>query len=411
MGRKINRLNMRFVKTVTEKGRYPDGNGLYLQVTDNGAKSWLYLYRLDGRRREMGLGSVQAVTLAMAREKALKCAQQRHDGLDPIEEREKARNEVAVAKAKQRTFKDCAEEYIKVKSPEWKNPKHFQQWGNTLKTYVYPVFGDLPVQEVDTDLISRVLSPIWNEKTETAKRIRGRIELILDRAKTQGLRDGENPARWKGHLSNLFASPSKLQKEKHYPALPYVEMNDFITKLRKSEGVAAKALEFQILTCCRPGEAVDATWQEIDLENKIWEIPAEKMKAERAHKFTLSEQAIQLLRLLPRIKGCDFLFPSPRGNKKLSENALNLIVRRLGYEKGRATAHGFRSSFRDWANEKTNYPDGLCEYALSHVNKDRVEAAYKRGEALEKRFRLLNDWAQYCDMAQIEKSGKVVNLK
>jgi integrase len=338
------------------------------------------------------------VTLAEAREKALACRKLVADGRDPIEERKAALLRAQLEAAKAASFSDCARSYISAHEVGWKNEKHGRQWTATLETYAFPLIGKLPVASVDTGLVLRVLEPIWQSKTETASRLRGRIESILDWATVRGFRQGENPARWKGHLEHQLPARSKVQKVEHRAALPYAEIGIFMAELRQREGISARALEFAILTAARSGEIRGATWGEIDLKAHLWTIPAERMKAGKEHRVPLPEQAIALLSALPRLLGNDLVFPATRG-KQLSDMSLTAVLKRMDHPD--LTQHGFRSTFRDWAGETTAYPREVIEHALAHQLKDKTEAAYQRGDLLAKRARLMADWGKYCDTVTV----------
>jgi integrase len=299
-----------------------------------------------------------------------------------------------LAQLKHMTFKACAQAYIDAHRAEWKNAKHAKQWASTLATYAYPKLGNLPVAAVDDALVLKVLLPIWEKKTETATRLRGRIESVLDWATFNKFRQGENPARWKGHLDNSLAKPKKVTSVTHHPALPYSGIGPFMAALRKREGVGARALEFAILTAARSGEVRGATWDEVDLKNRLWLIPAERMKMTREHRVALSDAAVELLEGLPRIDGELLVFPGSKKNRPMSDMTLTAVLRRMEVEG--VTAHGFRSTFRDWAAESTNYPSDMAEMALAHSIGDKVEAAYRRGDMLKKRFRMMNEWAKFC---------------
>ncbi len=390
MAKSINRLTAALVKSLALPGYYADGNGLYLQVSKTGSKSWIFMFSIAGKRHDMGLGSLRDVSLAEARVKAAEGRKAVLDGRNPIGERSHAK---ALAQAKSLTFAECAAAYIEAHRPSWKNAKHGAQWESTLATYCGPIFGALPVAEVNTPLVMRALQPIWETKTETATRLRGRIESVLDWATVSGYRQGENPARWKGHLDNLLAKISKSRRTAHHPALPWPDLGQFMPALRQQGGVAAKALELAILTACRSGEVRGATWAEIDLEAALWTIPAERMKAGREHRVPLSPQALGLLRALPRFEGCELVFPGPSG-KVLSDMSLTAVLRRMG--RGDITVHGFRSTFRDWSAETTHYPREVCEHALAHGLPDKVEAAYMRSDLLNKRKELMTDWGALC---------------
>jgi integrase len=352
---------------------------------------------LHGQAREMGLGPLHIVTLAEAREKAREARRLRHEGIDPIEARKAKQAEERLAAATAMTFQECAERYIEAHKPGWKNPKHAKQWPSTLETYVYPVFGSLPVQAIDVGLVMKVLEPIWQTKPETASRVRGRIEAVLDWAKARGYRNGENPAQWRGHLENLLPARSKVRKVEHHPALPYPEMADFIACLLKQDGIAARALEFLILTATRTNELIGARWEEFDLTKKVWTIPGERMKAGKEHRVPLSGRALEIIAEMQadRVNDHPFVFPGGRPEKPLSNMAMLKLLGRMGRDD--LTAHGFRSSFRDWAAEVTLFPSEVVEMALAHTVGDKVEAAYRRGDLFEKRRELMEAWARYCE--------------
>jgi integrase len=404
MARKIERLTAIKVNTIKEKGRYADGGGLYLQVGPTGGKAWLFRFTLNGRPREMGLGAVNAVSLKKAREKAAECRGRLADDIDPLAVRHSERAAKRLSDANTMTFDACATAYIKAHRSGWKNAKHAEQWTNTLKTYCNPVFGSLPVQEVSTAHVMRVLEPLWRTKTETAARIRGRIEQVLSWAQVHGYRSGENPARWRGHLDKLLAAPTKVKKSTHHAALPYAEIGSFWGDLKAQDGVAARALQFVVLTAVRTSEAIGAKWSEVDLDKEVWTIPAERMKARREHRVPLSDTAVQLLKALPR-KG-DFVFPGGKPKKPLSNMAMLTLLKRMGRDD--LTVHGFRSTFRDWASEVSTFPSEVAEAALAHVVADKTEAAYRRGDLFEKRRKLMQSWAAYCSRAS---GGSVAHMR
>lgn len=405
--RQINKLSTARVASLSKRGLYADGLGLYLQVAEGGTKSWLFRFMKDGRARKMGLGSVHTVTLAMAREKATEARRRLLDDVDPIEERKEARQAVRLEAAKSLTFKECAERYIAAHSAGWKNVKHAAQWSATLETYAYPHFGNLPVASIDVGLVLKAIEPIWNTKTETASRVRGRIESVLDWAAARKYRSGENPARWRGHLDHLLPARRDVSKVKHHPALPYAEVGGFISTIREIEGVASRALEFAILTAARTNEVVKARWPEVDVEARMWTIPAERMKAGREHRVPLSDRAIEILAGLPREKGSDFVFIGDKPGKPLSNMAMLMMLRRM--KRDDLTVHGFRSTFRDWAAEQTAYPNEMVEMALAHAVSDKTEAAYRRGDMLEKRRRLMQDWSAFCNLPA--RGGEVVPMR
>jgi integrase len=357
----------------------------------------------------MGLGPYPIVTLADAREKARHAFRQILEGIDPIEDRKtrKAAAQLAVARAV--TFRECAEKYIAAHEASWKNPKHAAQWPSSLRTYAYPAFGNLPVSDIDLALVLKALEPIWYEKPETASRVRGRIETVLDWATTRGYRRGDNPARWKGFLETVLPAKAKLQKVEHHAALPYREMPAFMQDLREREGVSARALEFTILTACRTGEVIRARWAEIDLADKTWTIPASRMKGGKEHRVPLADPLLRMLDSLPGEVGNDFVFVGGKTGQPLSNMALLALLKRMG--RSDLTTHGFRSTFRDWASETTAYPHEICEMALAHVIKNKAEAAYRRGDLFEKRKRLMADWCRYCSAsAVVEASANVMGV-
>lgn len=406
-GRAIHTLSAVAVTKQKKPGYHGDGGGLYLQVSPAGTKSWIFRFKRHGRSREMGLGSLDALSLAEARDKAAECRRQVLDGLDPIEARNSMRTQNRLEAAKAMTFEECAKAYIGAHRESWKNAKHASQWENTLASYVHPVFGSLPIQSVDTALVMKALEPIWKTKTETATRLRGRVESILDWAKVRGVRSGENPARWKGHLDNLLPARSKVQAVEHHPALPYAEAGAFMHALRDEVGTAARALEFLILTAARTGEVIGATWAEIDLEQKIWTVPPERMKSKREHRVPLSPAAMKVLTAMHAARRSDYVFPGMKPDKPLSNMAMLKLLQRM--KRGDLTAHGFRSTFRDWAAERTSYPGEVAEAALAHVVGDKVEAAYRRGDLFEKRRRLMVEWARYC--STVAPSAAVVPIR
>lgn len=401
MGRQVSRLTAMKVNALKREGLYPDGAGLYLQVTGAGAKSWIFRYKISGRARDMGLGPVSTIGLAQARDLAAECRRQRLAGLDPIEVRKGERAKQKLEAAKATTFDQARDAYIAAHTTAWRNAKHRAQWTSTLTTYASPVVGGVSVQDVDTALVMKILEPIWNTKTETASRVRGRIESILDWAKARGLRTGENPARWRGHLQNLLPRRGKVQRVRHHPALPYAEMPAFTALLRTREGVTAQALEFTILTVARTGEALGARWPEFNLKAALWTVPASRMKSGREHRVPLSPRAVAILKELAKTRTNDFVFPGLKRGRPLSNMALLMLLRDL--EHGHVTVHGFRSSFRDWAAEKTDFAGEVAEAALAHVIGDQVEAAYRRGDLFEKRRELMNAWARHCEPVRVKK--------
>jgi integrase len=407
MTQKIHRLSALKVAKSKRPGMYADGGGLYLQVGSNESRSWIFRFKANGRTRDMGLGSLATVSLAEARELAAECRRLRLSGMDPIESRKAERVKAQLSAARSMTFDQCRDAFIDAYKSAWRNAKHKAQWTSSLETYVTPVFGSLPIQSVDVALVMKVLEPIWSTKPETASRIRGRIERVLDWAKVRGFRQGENPARWRGHLDALLPARGKVRKVRHHAALPYDEVGAFMAELRVREGIAARALEFAILTAARTNEVLGALWDEMDLDGKVWIVPPSRMKAEREHRVPLSGAALAVLKQMQALRHPNVVFPGDRRGKPLSNMAMLMMLRRMG--RGDLTAHGFRSTFRDWAAECTNFPREVAEAALAHVVGDKVEAAYRRGDLFEKRRRLMDAWAAHCDVGS-GKAGAVVPL-
>lgn len=397
MPRKVsNALTPLSVKNA-KPGRHADGGGLHLLVKDTGARSWVYRFMLNGRSRDVGLGAAGTggISLADARDIASALRLKVKAGVDPLEERKRDASE-ALANAQAAaialvTFKAAAETYIATNEGGWRNEKHRQQWRNTLATYVYPVMGNLPVADIDTAHVLKILEPIWQGKPETAGRIRGRIETVLDAAKARGYRKGENPARWRGHIAQILPARPRLSRG-HHKALAYAAIPDFIGKLHNREAVAALALEFTILTAARTGEVIGAKWDEVDLAQAVWTIPANRMKAGKEHRVPLSDRTLAILESVQGL-GKEWLFPAIRGGS-MSGMAMSMLLRRMQVE---VTVHGFRSGFRDWAAECTGYAHEVAEMALAHTIDNKVERAYRRGDLFDKRRRLMADWATYCE--------------
>ena len=383
-------------------GRFHDGHGLYLQVFNRNSASWILRYVRHGKERMLGLGPVHVVGLAEARQRARAARLMLLDGIDPVEDRQAKKVAAKVAAAKTITFAACAEQYQAAHEGQWRNAKHREQSIGTLRQYAFPVFGELPVASIDTGLVLRCLEPLWGSKTETARRVRGRIERVLDWATVRGYRSGDNPARWKGHLSEALPQRTKTSVP-HHPALPYSEIGEFMAELRATSGTPARALEFVILTAARSGEALGAKWEEIDLENRTWTVAAERMKAHREHRVPLSDAAFELLSALPVEDGNDHVFIGLRGG--LSHSSLAHVLKRLRP----VSVHGFRSSFRDWCDERTATPHHVAESALAHAIPSAVEKAYRRSDLFEKRRRLMDEWSRYC--AQPASAGEVVPLR
>jgi integrase len=374
--------------------RYHDGHGLYLRVTSRTSASWILRYEHHGHERMLGLGPLRLVGLKEARLRAREAQRQlKLDGIDPVLHRREKKAERALAAAKAMSFEDAAKGFHAQHEAKWKNAKHSAQFLSTLRAYVFPTLGQLPVGAIDTGLVLQVLEPIWKTKTETASRVRGRIESVLDWATVRGYRSGDNPARWKGHLAEVLPARSQIAKVAHHPALPYAELPGFMRILRQRPGSAARALEFCILTAARTGEVIGAKWNEIDLKAATWTIPAGRMKGSREHRVPLSPRAITLLRALPREDGNEFVFLGSSAG--ISDMAMTAVLRRM--ERGDITVHGFRSTFSDWAHEQTPFPKVVIDMALAHVIGDKVEAAYRRGDLFAKRRQLMQAWAKYCE--------------
>lgn len=424
MPKKLERaLSPRQVATV-KPGMYADGGGLYLQVTvaKDGTSlncSWVFRYRTNGtagsRLRDMGLGPVSTLSLSEAREKARQLRQKRLDGIDPIEERRADRAKLAAAAGELLTFDRAAQQFLAERENMWKSAAHREQWRRTLRIFASPTMGKLAVQAIETRHVTEVLDPIWRSKPPTASRLRGRIEFILDWAKVRGHRKGENPARWKGHLDHVYELTLKAQKalhrqagkSGHHPALPYTEIAQFMTKLRSRSGSAAKALEFTILTASRTGEALRATWDEVDFSAKTWTIPGARMKTGQEHRVPLSDRALAILNEQAAIRENEYLFPGELQGKPLNQFTLLWVAKHL---KPGTTVHGFRSTFRDWAAEQTNFAREIAEKALAHAVGDETERAYQRSDLFDKRRQLMAAWGRYCTSTPIA-TGSVTPIR
>jgi integrase len=398
----VNRLDGAIVGREKRPGLYGDGAGLYLAVSSPTAKSWLFRYRRGGKTHYMGLGSVKTFGLAEARERARRQRQLLADGLDPIKEREKTRLAVELGAARAVTFEKCAADYLKQHSPGWTNAKHGAQWASTLKQYCYPVFGSFPVQDVDTRLVTKALTRIWQERPVTAGRVRGRIEAVLQWATKAGHRTGDNPAA----LSAL-PLPPLAHKVRHMPALSYQELPDFMTELQREDGVSARALELLILCASRSSEVLRARWDEIDVDGKLWLIPSERMKAKRPHRVPLSSRAFEVIE---GQCGRDpvYVFPGSRPGHPLTHTTLLTLLQHMG--RGHVVPHGFRATFKTWAREQSNFANEIIEAALAHAPGDKLEQAYLRGDALAKRARLMEAWSRYCGSGK-DLRGEVVPIR
>ena len=380
-------------------------DGLALQVLPTGGRTWVLRVTVGSKRRVMGLGGYPDVPLSQAREAARQARAKIREGIDPIEEAKANQSALKASQAAALTFKQCALSYIESQEAKWDSPKSAQQWQNTLTTYAFPHMGDLLVRDVDLPQVLASLEPIWYTKTETASRLRGRIEAVLDYAKVRKYRTGDNPAAWRGHLDKILPAPNKVGKKQHYPAIHFSEIGEFMPKLRQVDGLGAKALEFTILTAARSGEVRGATWSEFDLATGLWVVPGERMKAGKEHRVPLTKAVLDLLKSLPRFMDNDLVFVAARGGM-ISDATMSAVLKRMDVK---AVPHGFRSTFRDWASECTNYPGEMAEMALAHTVGDKVEAAYRRGDLYMKRVRMMNDWAKFCATPSAVK-GVVVSM-
>lgn len=396
MARAIEKLTLLAVAQAKRPGHYGDGLGLYLQVSAGGTKSWIFRYRHGSKRREAGLGPCHTVSLAEAREEALQYRKQLRQGVDPIEARKAARLKRRLDTAKAMTFRACAEAYIEAHKSAWRSPKSLVQWQGSLKTYADPALGDHPVQDIDTTLVMRVIEPLWSKKPETASRVRRRIESILNWAIARGYRDGPNPARWRGHLDQLLPRKSKVRPVEHFTALGHQEIGTFMAKLRQQGSIPAKALEFAILTAARTGEVIGARWAEINVAERLWTIPASRMKSNRQHAVPLSGAAMAIVTAMAEVRQGDFLFPGSRLGRPLNSSVFLVVLRRMELN---VTPHGFRSTFSDWCAERSTFSAEVREMALAHAIGNKAEAAYRRGDLLQKRKQLSEAWAAYCGAA------------
>ena len=397
MPKKAKELSALEVSRLTKAGNHAVGGvtGLYLYVNEAQGRSWVLRAMIAGQRKHLGLGGYPTVTLAQAREKARAAREQVVGGVDPIHERRATASALRAHQATRRTFKEVATSYVAFQEAAWKNPKHRKQWTSTLEAYAYPVIGQLSVDAITEHHVIAVLEPIWTTKTETASRLRGRIESILDWARVRGHREGENPARWKGHLDKVFPAQGQIQQVRHFKAMSAADTPRFVARLSLESGISALALRFLILTAARSGEVRGAEWEEFDFDQAIWTIPASRMKARRQHRVPLSDPALVLLKeaqARPLPSKTSLVFSNIKGGL-LSDMSLTAVMRRMGED---AVPHGFRSTFRDWVGEHTDYPSDLAEMALAHVLPNKTEAAYRRGDALEKRRGMMDAWALHC---------------
>ncbi|SOE98855.1 Integrase [Burkholderia sp. OK233] len=400
-GRQLHRLGALRIAKEVAPGHYADGGGLYMQIADSGARSWVFRFKLNGRVREMGLGPVSRVSLGEARKLATSYREMVHDQIDPIlARREQQRRQLLDISADANvTFREAAEAYIRAREPEWRNRKHVQQWGNTLKTYAYPVIGDIRVRDIDTAMIMRILQPIWTKKAETARRVRGRIKAILDAEAVLGHRTGSNPARYVDHLQIVLPRSKKRSQVRHHPALPWEDIPSFVHELEQRPRRAARILHLLILTATRTNEVRFARPEEFDLDNRVWSIPGDRTKSGRPLRVPLCERALEIVRsALPKAK-YGYLFPGCKEGHPLSNMAMLILLRRMS--RHGITVHGFRSTFRDWVAECTEYPDSLAEEALAHIITSQTVAAYRRRDQLERRRVMMEGWGVYCASQQM----------
>ena len=395
MARALHKLTDASVRAEKKSGRHSDGGGLYLNVSSTQSKSWVFMWTPPGgKRREMGLGAYPTISLAVARKRAEANRHAIAEGRDPIEEHNREAEP---------TFAECVEQFLDKMESQWRNAKHRAQWRMTLVEYCKPI-ANKPVSQINTADVLGVLNPIWNDKQETASRLRGRIERVLDFAKVKGWRTGENPALWRSNLKNVLPAREKLQRG-HHAAMSYEQVPAFVARLREMEAMAARALEFLILTAARSGEVLEAQWDEIDIGKRVWTIPATRMKAKKEHRVPLTDRALEILKPLHEARVSNYVFPGHKPNRPLSSMAMAMLMRRM--KANAYTVHGFRSAFRDWIGEKTRFPRDVAEAALAHQVGNAVERAYRRGDALEKRRKLMEAWSGYCgDEAQ----GEVIQL-
>lgn len=413
--RTYKRLTVAAIKQIEAHGKpglHPDGDGLGLQKTTDGVCSWIFRYQVGPKERRMGLGPLRHVSLKEAREAAAEAHRLRREGIDPLDAKRAQKLAQATAAAKTMTFVEAMRGYVTAQRAGWKNVKHQQQWPLSLEMYALPHFGLVPVAEVDVGLVMKALEPIWEKKPETASRVRQRIEAVLDWATVRGHRKGDNPARWRGHLDKLLPRPSKVRRVVHHAALPYAEVGGFLVELQRHDGIVARALRFLILTAARSGEVRGARWDEIDLADRVWTIPAERMKAGKEHRVPLSEPAVLILEEMAAVRGSsEYVFECPlKDGAPLSTSAFPQFLRAIGHT-GFTTTHGFRSTFRDWAGEKTNFPREVCEAALAHTIGNATEAAYARSDLFRRRAQLLEAWGRFVATAPPDTTAKVIAIR
>lgn len=408
MPKKIPEKSAIEIRRLTDPGMHAVGGvaGLHLLVSPTGSRSWILRTMVGSRRRDIGLGGYPDISLAKAKEKAAQAKEKIQSGVDPVEERKATREALRASTAKAVTFAEAAKRCHAARASGFRSVKHRADWISSLERYAFPAIGDIQVSVIDESHVMQVLTAIWLTQTETATRVRQRIEAVLDWAKVSKLRSGENPARWKGNLSVLLPAPSKVAKTSHFRALPWRDVPSFMAELRQREGVAAKALEFAILTAARSGEVRLAEWSEVDLKARKWVVPAARMKANKIHTVPLSDAAIELLKALPRSEDTNYLFPGTKG-QPLSDMSISAVTKRIGAD---CVPHGFRSSFKDWARESTKYADEVSELALAHVNSDATRAAYARSELIDKRRLLMADWERFCRSGKTEHPANVASI-
>ena len=408
MARQLNKLNAKTVQNADQRGRLSDGGGLYLSVKNKETKAWLFMWtpKGSGKRREMGIGAYPNLSLAEARNKAVALRASIEQDRDPIAERDAVRKQAVLDREGQRTFAECVEEYIAVTKSEWSNDKHAYQWAQTLgPQYCQPILNKA-IAAISLEDVLAVLKPVWNDKPETASRLRARIEHVISYATVKGWRTGVNPALWRGNLDQILPRRNKREALKHHPAMDYGEVPHFLGELRARKESSAKALELVILTACRTGEVLGAQWSEIDFEAGQWTIPANRMKTRKEHIVPLCDAAMDVLKPLYEVRVSDFVFPGQQGNKPLSNMAMLMLLKRMG--RGDVTVHGFRSSFRDWAGNETEFPREVAETCLAHEVGNSVERAYRRSQAVDKQRRLLEAWESYVGGDPVR--GNVVRL-